>query len=91
MSRAVALLRTTMVDSGVGAEVFRVFLDEGEDRRVTFAALMCVCNLVNDCSPLRPVSGCFCFWVWVLIGVGDVGAGVDGEVGQAGGVERYDD
>lgn len=29
----------------------------GEDRRVLSAALAAVCNIVNDFSPLRPVSG----------------------------------
>jgi hypothetical protein len=28
----------------------------GEDRRVTAAALAAVCNIVNEFSPLRPVS-----------------------------------
>ncbi|KAF7292705.1 hypothetical protein MIND_01168700 [Mycena indigotica] len=77
LSRAVAVLRTNLVDSGLGRAVFRVFLKEerkqseialasdnretigntieGEDRRVTAAALAAVCNIVNEFSPLRPV------------------------------------
>ena len=31
----------------------------GEDGRVLSAALSAVCNIVNDFSPLRPVSGVF--------------------------------
>ncbi|KAJ7059726.1 ARM repeat-containing protein [Mycena amicta] len=83
LSRAVAVLRTNLVDSGLGRAVFRVFLkeerkkrggdlglgveggqgtsenreadeDQGEDRRVTAAALAAVCNIVNEFSPLRP-------------------------------------
>lgn len=38
--------------------VFGIFKKEGEDRRVTYAALSAMCNLVNEFSPLRPV-GCF--------------------------------
>jgi len=125
MSRAVSVLRTSIVDSGLGMEVLKVVMggsnrspsagktetgeivdsgvgtssagwgrwggvserdedrmdvgdggvaenmdvgveksDEGkdgdglgEDRRVLSAALAAVCNIVNDFSPLRPVSG----------------------------------
>jgi hypothetical protein len=38
-------------------KVYGVFLNENEDRRVMFAASSVICNLVNDFSPLRPVSG----------------------------------
>ncbi|KAJ7164100.1 ARM repeat-containing protein [Mycena filopes] len=62
LSRAVAVLRTNIVDSGLGMAVFRIFLREGagkgeekEDRRVTAAALAAVCNIVNEFSPLRPI------------------------------------
>ncbi|KAF7319164.1 hypothetical protein HMN09_00252900 [Mycena chlorophos] len=66
LSRAVAVLRTNLVDSGLGKAVFRVFLKEErkveekkdgvetEDRRVIAAALAAVCNIVNEFSPLRP-------------------------------------
>ncbi|KAJ7506146.1 ARM repeat-containing protein [Mycena galericulata] len=77
LSRAVAVLRTNIVDSGLGMAVFQIFLKkelgsggggdgdgdgdgkgkecEGEDRRVTAAALAAVCNIVNEFSPLRPI------------------------------------
>ncbi|KDQ61261.1 hypothetical protein JAAARDRAFT_125390 [Jaapia argillacea MUCL 33604] len=55
LSRDVAVLRTSLVDSGLGMRVFEIFRGEEEDRRVVSAALMCVCNLVNDFSPLRSV------------------------------------
>jgi len=116
LSRTVAVLRTGLVDSGLGMDVLRIVLgrelgdrfggsissistangdaahesrtgradkrkatnvldDEfkmdtsdggpsrprtdglGEDARVLSAALSAVCNIVNDFSPLRPVSG----------------------------------
>jgi hypothetical protein len=56
LSRAVAVIRTNLVDSGIGITVFNIFKKPGEDRRVTYAALSAVCNLVNEFSPLRPVS-----------------------------------
>ncbi|KAJ7080440.1 ARM repeat-containing protein [Mycena epipterygia] len=56
LSRAVAVLRTNIVDSGLGMAVFQIFKkDAGEDRRVTAAALAAVCNIVNEFSPLRPI------------------------------------
>ena len=61
LSRAVAVLRTNIVDSGVGLDVYKIFQRRDEDRRVTFAASAVVCNLVAECSPLRPVRlGYFC-------------------------------
>lgn len=56
LSRAVAVLRTNIVDTGLGMAVYSVFLREDEDKRVMFAASAVVCNLVNDCSPLKNVS-----------------------------------
>ncbi|KAI0929233.1 hypothetical protein AcW1_006226 [Taiwanofungus camphoratus] len=53
LSRSVAVLRTNIVDTGLGMAVYKLFQKEDEDRRVTFAASAVVCNLVNDCSPLR--------------------------------------
>lgn len=53
----VAVVRTSLVDSGLGMKVYGVFLNEVEDRRVMFAASSVICNLVNDFSPLRPVGG----------------------------------
>jgi hypothetical protein len=62
LSRAVAVIRTSIVDSGVGMTVFQVFKTREEHRSVTYAALSAVCNLVNEFSPLRPVS-----WIPVII------------------------
>lgn len=56
LSRAVAVLRTNLMDSGLGILIFDIFKKEDEDRRVLSAALAAVCNIVNECSPLRPVS-----------------------------------
>jgi hypothetical protein len=55
LSRAVAVIRTNIVDSGLGLTVFEIFKKEDEDRHVTNAALSAVCNIVNEFSPLRPV------------------------------------
>ncbi|KAI0077112.1 ARM repeat-containing protein [Panus rudis PR-1116 ss-1] len=55
LSRAVAVLRTNVVDTGLGLAVFGVFMKQDEDKRVMFAASAAVCNLMNDFSPLRPV------------------------------------
>ena len=56
LSRAVSVLRTSMLDSGVGDILCKIVEDVHEDRRVTNVALMCLCNLLNDFSPLRKVS-----------------------------------
>ncbi|KAJ7231249.1 armadillo-type protein [Mycena rebaudengoi] len=55
LSRAVAVLRTNIVDSGLGMSVFTILKKADEDRRVTGAALAAVCNIVNEFSPLRPI------------------------------------
>jgi hypothetical protein len=55
LSRAVSIIRTNIVDSKIGMELFEIFKKEDEDPRVTYAALNTICNLVNDFSPLRPV------------------------------------
>ncbi|KAG1827372.1 armadillo-type protein [Suillus subaureus] len=54
LSRAVSIIRTNIVDSKIGMELFAIFKKEDEDPRVTYAALNTICNLVNDFSPLRP-------------------------------------
>lgn len=56
LSRAVAVLRTNIVDSGLGMAIFQIFQKEDEDRRVTSASLAAICNIVNEFSPLRPVG-----------------------------------
>lgn len=59
LSRAVSIIRTNIVDSKIGMELFAIFKKEDEDPRVTYAALNTICNLVNDFSPLRPVRPTF--------------------------------
>ncbi|KAG2368491.1 armadillo-type protein [Suillus spraguei] len=54
LSRAVSIIRTNIVDSKIGMELFAIFKKEDEDPRVTYAALNTICNLVIDFSPLRP-------------------------------------
>lgn len=56
LSRAVVVIRTKIVDNGLGMVVFQIFKKVDEDRHVTNAALTAVCNLVNEFSPLRAVS-----------------------------------
>ena len=56
LSRDAAIIRTNLTDSGAGMALYQVFKKEDEDPRVIFAALAVVCNLLNDFSPLRPVS-----------------------------------
>ncbi|RPD80440.1 ARM repeat-containing protein [Lentinus tigrinus ALCF2SS1-7] len=53
LSRAVAALRTNIVDTGLGMSVFQLFMKEDEDRQVMHAASTVVCNIVTDFSPLR--------------------------------------
>ncbi|KAG1756841.1 ARM repeat-containing protein [Suillus paluster] len=54
LSRAVSIMRTNIMDSAVGMEIFAIFMKEDEDPRVTYAALNAICNLVINCSPLKP-------------------------------------
>ncbi|TBU35602.1 ARM repeat-containing protein [Dichomitus squalens] len=53
LSRAVAALRTNIVDTGLGMSVFQLFMKQDEDRRVMHAASAVMCNIVTDFSPLR--------------------------------------
>ncbi|TDL27337.1 ARM repeat-containing protein [Rickenella mellea] len=53
ISRAVAVLRTSIVDSGVGLSLYKILENRDEDRRVSAVALAGICNLVNNFSPLR--------------------------------------
>jgi hypothetical protein len=60
MSRAVSVIRTSLLDSGLGTAVIAIMVRSGEDgvvedRRVTWAALAAICNLVADFSPLSGV------------------------------------
>lgn len=49
------VLRTNIVDSGLGMAILSLFKKREEDPNVTNAALSAVCNIVIDFSPLRPV------------------------------------
>ena len=55
LSRAVSVLRTNIVDSGLGLSVYQVFCKEDEDQRVRHAASTVICNLVTDFSPMKEV------------------------------------
>ncbi|KAF6750708.1 ARM repeat-containing protein [Ephemerocybe angulata] len=55
LARGVSVLRTTIVDSGLGMEVFGIVMRGARDRRVLNAALAAVCNIVMEFSPLRPI------------------------------------
>ncbi|WVW78739.1 hypothetical protein I302_100699 [Kwoniella bestiolae CBS 10118] len=71
LSRAIAILRTSLMDSGVGEEIFRLLKREIESHKevegeyngevsdriwtVEVAATATICNLVADFSPLKTV------------------------------------
>ena len=57
LSRAVSVLRTNIMDTGLGLAVFQMFVNGigVEDKRVMFALSSVICNLLNDFSPLREV------------------------------------
>jgi armadillo repeat-containing protein 8 len=63
----VAVLRTGLVDSGLGLAIFEIFKKEDEDRRVLSAALSAVCNIVNEFSPLKAVSVVLLYGYFSLI------------------------
>lgn len=69
LSRAVIVLRTTIVDSGLGMSIFSIFKKRDEDANVTNAALSAVCNIVIDFSPLRPVSFMFVYNLSLVLNV----------------------
>ncbi|KAK1224038.1 hypothetical protein PQX77_013060 [Marasmius sp. AFHP31] len=54
LTRSVAVLRTSVMDSGLGWLIFERVMDKEEDRRVIGSALKAVCNCVCEFSPLRP-------------------------------------
>lgn len=62
LGRAVKVIHTNIIDSGLGTTVFQIFKKQDEDRNVTNAALSAVCNIVIDFSPLRPVRLTVCSW-----------------------------
>jgi armadillo repeat-containing protein 8 len=55
LTRGVAVIRTSIVDSGLGISVFNLFKNKNEDWRVVSTALLAVCNVVNNFSPIQPV------------------------------------
>ena len=55
LSRSVRVLRTSLLDSGAGLALADIVKNKKEDKRVLNMALSGLCNLLNDCSPLRKV------------------------------------
>ena len=55
LTRDVAILRTTMLDTGLGKSLIKLIEKTDEDPRIMTVALACVCNIVNCYSPLRSV------------------------------------
>ncbi|KAH8117384.1 armadillo-type protein [Phellopilus nigrolimitatus] len=53
LARSIRVLRTNLLDSGVGMTMCTIVEKKDEDRRVTNIALAGLCNLLNDFSPLR--------------------------------------
>ncbi|KAF9265383.1 ARM repeat-containing protein [Marasmius fiardii PR-910] len=54
LSRSIAVLRTSVVDSGLGTLIVERVMDRQEDRRVIGSALRAVANGLSEYSPLRP-------------------------------------
>jgi armadillo repeat-containing protein 8 len=55
LCRSVSVLRTSVVDSGMGKVLFELVKNPDEDLRVKVAAMAGICNLLNDFSPMRTV------------------------------------
>lgn len=61
LSRAVSILRTSLLDEGAGPKLFDLIVDgdptcaDGEDD-VRVVAMAAVCNLVLDFSPMKQVQ-----------------------------------
>ncbi|KAL5533100.1 hypothetical protein ACEPAF_4876 [Sanghuangporus sanghuang] len=53
LGRSVRVLRTSLLDSGVGVTLCQIVENPDEDRRVMNIALAGLCNLLTDFSPLR--------------------------------------
>ncbi|KAL5511605.1 hypothetical protein ACEPAH_4822 [Sanghuangporus vaninii] len=53
LGRSVRVLRTSLLDSGVGVTLCQILENPDEDRRVMNIALAGLCNLLTDFSPLR--------------------------------------
>ncbi|KAL5490344.1 hypothetical protein ACEPAI_5177 [Sanghuangporus weigelae] len=53
LGRSVRVLRTSLLDSGVGVTLCQIMENPDEDRRVMNIALAGLCNLLTDFSPLR--------------------------------------
>jgi len=55
LCRSISVLRTSVVDSGMGISLFDLIRNPEEDIRIKVAALAGICNLLNDFSPMRVV------------------------------------
>lgn len=55
LARSVRVLRTSMLDDGVGYALCEIIEARDEDRRVRTTALAGLCNILNDFSPFRKV------------------------------------
>lgn len=67
LSRAVQVLRTAILDSGVSEILCKIVEDRDEDKRVTNIALAAMSNLVMNFSPLRKVNTSFPFFVAITL------------------------
>jgi hypothetical protein len=56
LTRSIHVLRTSVIDSGIGASLFEIVKSSKEDHRIRVIALAGLCNLLNNFSPFREVS-----------------------------------
>jgi armadillo repeat-containing protein 8 len=62
LTRSIHVLRTSVMDTGIGASLFGIVKNAEEDRRVRVIALDGLCNLLNDFSPFREVNFTLYWW-----------------------------
>jgi armadillo repeat-containing protein 8 len=55
LSRSVHVLRTSVIDTGIGTSLFTIVKNTEEDHRIRVVALAGMCNLLNNFSPFREV------------------------------------
>lgn len=56
LTRSIHVLRTSVVDNGIGSSLLHIVKNNGEDRRIRVVALAGMCNLLNNFSPFREVD-----------------------------------